>query len=436
MSVVLKQKPNGIYYIDTQLPDAAGNLKRARISFDTRDKAEAEEQRRQWIVGTHPKHPAQGGVVAPKGRAVAPISSTSTTKRQDGMTVIRWLDHCLSTIWSAEREMVKNDRTHRSNVRVLSSFLPLDLLLEDLTDDHLTDLEEMLRAKGYKPGSVRKLLGALSAALTHALDTKNRETGKPYLAVKPRFPKIKVKNKRERVISLDEEVAIFECIEARIHAEPLRPWREFKWLLMVLRDTAFRLGEALQLGPASVNRNRWLDERTGAVTEAVYLGIARYTAKNDKPREVPCTDRLLALIPDLNAQAKGGRWFPWPVGSSGPLYLWDNIRDDMAKRGFDLSEAVLHTWRHTCATRLARGGMDLLSLKDWMGHSDIKITAERYVHLMVAHIHRGASILNTYSGTMSPTQGGTNGEESDPSTMAYNQPSGSDRDTAGTWGHA
>jgi hypothetical protein len=100
-----------------------------------------------------------------------------------------------------------------------------------------------------------------------------------------------------------------------------------------------------------------------------------------------------------------GRWFPWQPGSGGPGYLWINLRADMAERGFDVSDVTLHTMRHTCATRLAVGGMDLLGLRDWLGHSDIKITAERYIHLMSSHLYQGAAILNLSAGAPSPTEG-------------------------------
>lgn len=181
-----------------------------------------------------------------------------------------------------------------------------------------------------------------------------------------------------------------------IHAEPLRPWWEFKMLTMVLADTAFRLGEALQLGPGSVNRVRWLDPLTGESREGIYLMLREYTTKNDKPRQVPATSRVLSLLPVLNSRAKAGHWFPWKPGSSGIHYLLTNLREDMKARGFNIDDVSMHTWRHTCATRLAQGGMDLIGLRDWLGHSDIKITAGRYVHLMVGHIYRGTSILDAY----------------------------------------
>lgn len=300
--------------------------------------------------------------------------------------------------------MVKNDRTHRSNIKVLCRYLPHDLMLADVNRNDVAALEQQLWNAGYKPGSIQKLLNALSAALTSAAQQLNPETGQPYLEARPVFPKIKVKNTKDRVISVDEERAMFECIEERIHAEPLRPWWEFKMLNYVLADTGFRLGEALQLGPASVNRVRWLDHVTGENREGIYLMLRQYTTKSDKPRQVPATSRLLEIIPFLNDRAKAGNWFPWKGGSSGVHYLLTNLREDMKARGFNIDDVSMHTWRHTCATRLAQGGMDLIGLRDWLGHSDIKITAGRYIHLMVGHIYRGTAILDTYRDSIpSPT---------------------------------
>jgi len=413
--IKLKTKTNGIYYIDVPLPNEDGELKRTRVSFDTRDKADAERQRRDWLAGRHPKHPAMGGVIAAKGREPAPEVSVARRVPVTGMTVERWLDGCLDTIWNARKGVVKNDRTHRSNIKVLQRYLPRDLLLADINKDHIEGIEKALWAAGYKPGSIQKLLNALSAALTHAAKQN-------VIPARPMFPVIKVRNEKDRVITLDEERAMLECIDARIHAEPLRPWWEFKMLNIILADTAFRIGEALQIGPGSVNRKRWLDQYTGEHHEGIYLMLRAYTTKNDKPRQVPATDRVVALLPELNARAKAGLWFPWKNGSS-THYLLINLREDMKARGYNIDDVSMHTWRHTCASRLADGGMDLIGLRDWLGHSDIKITAQRYVHRMVGHIYRGTSILNAYRDNI-PAPKGIAPETPDASTITDSQANG------------
>jgi integrase len=61
--------------------------------------------------------------------------------------------------------------------------------------------------------------------------------------------------------------------------------------------------------------------------------------------------------------------------------MWDNIRSDMKDQGFDLSEVVLHTMRHTRLTRLAKAGVAIHKISQWAGHSDIKVTWDHYSHL-------------------------------------------------------
>jgi len=428
----LKTKPNGIYFLEVRVPDGKGGLKRQRVSCDTRDKDEAVAQRIAWLAGEHPKHPSMGAVVAPKGREPERRSS-GRVPPPGGMTMDRWLMECLDTIWRKPKgvddpEGCKSWRSSQSTATVLRRYLDKDTLLVDVDTPYLAKVRDRLTEAGYRPGTIKRKMMALSAALTEAVRvTHEEEAG--LLTSRPPMPKLVVaKNTQDRVISRVEEKAILEAIDARREKDPSRPWFLFKAFYIIAVDMGFRAGELLTLGPASIREKQWLDPTTGQMHRGTYLGIDRYVAKNDKPRDVPCTDRVVAMFDALNAMASGGRWFPWKKGGSGAWYLWNNIRDDLAERGFDLSKVKLHTFRHTCATRLAEGGLDLVSLRDWLGHSDIKITAERYVHLMPTHLHRGAVVLNGGLAPTVPSQPQTDnkGESRD------HPVSGSNRATNGT----
>lgn len=140
-------------------------------------------------------------------------------------------------------------------------------------------------------------------------------------------------------------------------------------------------------------------------------------------------------IEELTDRAEDARFFPWAIGTSAPTYFLQNIREDMKVRGYNIDDVVLHTLRHTCATRLAEGGMDLVGLRDWLGHSDINVTAERYIHLMNSHVHRGVAILDAYgSGTI----GAANRKRMESSGQFSNGEArlgGSNRDMHGTTSH-
>jgi integrase len=203
--------------------------------------------------------------------------------------------------------------------------------------------------------------------------------------------------------------------------------------VVLLLDTGFRLGEAMSSGASRIKRKRWVDQK-GRWHEGTWLALPKGTTKNGKARDVPCTKRVLSILPELNERARNGRWFPWAMGSSGPLYLLQNIREDMKEKGFDIDDIVLHTFRHTCASRLADNGMDLVSLRDWLGHSDIKITAQRYVHRMTGHLWVGAGILDGVNGT-DGEDGGNEVDDGDVFSMSDRLTSGRDRDSTATMGH-
>lgn len=397
----LKQKPNGIYFIDVKLPDADNKLTRSRVSFDTRDRASAETQLVDWIKGIHPKHPSQGGVIAPKGRAISPDTSEHSNAPANVMTLNLWLTRCLSSIWS-EFE-VKSHASKRSNVKILQRYIDSDLALADVTATHLTRLVDNLRAGGYAAGTVRLKISHVATALNHAAKTVNPETGKFYLETVPEIPNVPKVRSLERVVSRDEEAVILECIDERHRTDPQRMWWWFKRLVILQLDLGFRLSEALSLGQRSVKRKRWLDHSAQSHLEATFIGVEGKYTKSGKPRDIPCSQRFEREIKLLNELASNGRWFPWPIKSSTPWQMWNTIRMDMKARGYNVDDVVQHTFRHTCATRLCEGGLDLVSLRDWLGHSDISITAETYIHLMSTHLHKGAAILN--AGTSgSPNQ--------------------------------
>lgn len=392
----LSKKPNGIYVLNVKVPDEkTGELKRQRVSCETRDYEEAKAVRTEWIAGRHPKHPSNGGIVAAKGRE--PESRVSRVDLSNGMTLAVWLTRCLDTIWrrpDAEGKGCKSWKSSQSNAKVLAKFIEPEVLLVDVDTAYLKTLKEKLTDKGYAAATIRRKMMAISAALTEAT-TMDQTEGEPLLTHRPRMPKLeKSNNTQDRVVARVEEEAIFDAIDARIASDPSRPWWQFRAYVTIGLDLGFRSSETLFMGPSCIREKRWMNPTTGEMESGFFLGIPRYVAKNDKPRDVPCTDRVAALFPALNAMASKGKWFPWQKGGSGVWYMWNNIREDLSQMGFDLSDVKLHTFRHTCATRLAEGGLDLVSLRDWLGHSDIKITAERYVHLMATHLHRGAIILN------------------------------------------
>jgi integrase len=369
MTPTLSQKSSGIFRVD--FIDSAGE--RRRLTLKTRDRATAKA--RMWdTIQTHEeslKQPSTSSLGSPRKPAI-------------GVTVNDLFDRAEKTVWHPDN--AKSQGTIRSNLRVLRPMIG-DVLAKDVTYTRLEQLTEDLKAKGYAPATVKRKMDMVSKALRMATIWSDAE-GRPLLTAKPTMPSIRVANTKDRILELDEEQQVFLAIAARKDREPGRQWFRFEALVRFLLDTGARLGEALNAGPQNISY----------MGGQAYVTFPRYRTKSDKPRTVPLTGRLveaLALVGE-HAGRRRGETLPvyFPLSHGTAWYMWDNIREDLKRLGVDIEDVTLHTLRHTCLTRLARGGMDLLRLQQWAGHSDPKITAERYVHLTPGNLTGGLDILS------------------------------------------
>lgn len=366
----LKTKPTGIYFIEFEGPDAEGVIGRRRVSLDTRDKNEARAQMRLWAAGSHPKQLAVA-LASPKVLVKKTISST-------GWTVSMALERCLDDydVWRGKA----SESVNASNVKALAPICGEDQVA-DLTYERVGEIIQAMRDAGAAPGTISRRLSTLSMAVTRSMIWKDPKTGKPYLSGRPIWPSVTVQNTQDRVVTYEEETAIFAAIEQRRVKQPNRHWWAFQALVRVLLDTGVRLGEALNINKRAIHTTTIIDPMTGTPRVATFLELPRYSTKSKKPRRVPLSQAIIDLKPALDAQALDGKWFPWPKGATTPWVMWNEVREDLKATGIDLSDVKQHTFRHTCLTRLARGGMGLHRLKEWAGHHDIKVTEERYGHL-------------------------------------------------------
>ncbi len=58
--------------------------------------------------------------------------------------------------------------------------------------------------------------------------------------------------------------------------------------------------------------------------------------------------------------------------------VWHKAKAEIGLGGDE--ELVPHTLRHTCASRLVRGGIDIRRVQMWLGHQTLQMTM-RYSHL-------------------------------------------------------
>ena len=153
-------------------------------------------------------------------------------------------------------------------------------------------------------------------------------------------------------------------------------------IVSCLIDLGCRVNELLNLEKRfvdfdnnQINFNDRKNDNAVAVpmTDRVQVKIRRYYKGIYKGQEVKDFDKLFSLnYSELNA-------------------IWQKARKDLGYA--DKKFYTLHLCRHTCASRLVQRGCQLLLVKDWLGHEDIKTTMI-YAHLAPKALHSIVGVLN------------------------------------------
>lgn len=155
-------------------------------------------------------------------------------------------------------------------------------------------------------------------------------------------------NYMERVLSPEEEKRLLENCASK-------PVKDF---IVFGLNTGMRMGEILSLEW----KNVFLEQRAILVT----------MTKSGKNRKIPINDTLYSLLTRLHDNGKNG---------NGRIFPYTNVYWSFKKaaRLASIPEVRLHDLRHTFATRLIEPGVDIITVRDLLGHSHSTVT-ERYTH--------------------------------------------------------
>jgi integrase len=99
--------------------------------------------------------------------------------------------------------------------------------------------------------------------------------------------------------------------------------------------------------------------------------------KNRRVLEMPLNDRALGVVKGWRGIRKCEFVFYNPETGGPWKDLWLGLKKACRKAG--LNDVTWHTFRHTFASRVNANGADLVTVKELLGHADIKTTM-RYAH--------------------------------------------------------
>ena len=200
--------------------------------------------------------------------------------------------------------------------------------------------------------------------------------GLPYIYLQ--LPHIRSEKKLPVVLSKEEVWAMISGCKLLKH----------KILIALLYGCGLRCMEVRSLRLADLDFHR--------------LQLKVVQGKNKKDRYLPLSEHLVrGLKTYIEAEKPADYLFGQPDGRAGGdfdgRYSQRGVQwavKEAAKRAGILKDVHTHTLRHTYATHLLEDGLDIISLKDLLGHESIETTME-YLHVAQSNRIKPFSPLDT-----------------------------------------
>jgi integrase len=248
-------------------------------------------------------------------------------------------------------------------------------------------IRQRWKKDGGKPRSINRDIQRLQSVLSRAVEWGVLERH-PLAGLKPlKFDR----TGRVRYLSPTEEGALRKALtaredarlKARIRFNTWRAARNKKPLPESMVETADHLKPLVLLAlNTGLRRGELLGLKWGAVNfSGKVLSVTAETAKSGHTRRVPLNTEALSTLTTWHKRAgkPSVEEFVFPGAEGAPIKRIDTAWVSLMKRA-GLKNFRLHDCRHHFASRLVQAGVDLYTVKELLGHSEITMT-ERYSHL-------------------------------------------------------
>lgn len=224
--------------------------------------------------------------------------------------------------------------------------------------------------RGIKSATVHRNETTLRAAINKAVEWGFIATS-PLKGFKP----LKVED--NRIVSYLTSAAESRLLAA-LNDRELRVADHLKTMVLLSLHTGLRRGELLALKWQSISFDNKL------------LTVEGHSAKSGQARHIPLNKVALAVLKQWQTHVESEFVFP---GKSGgrlgdcPKKAWLAVLKAAGITGFRW-----HDMRHHFASRLVMAAIDLNTVRELLGHSDLKMTL-RYAHLAPEHKAAAVAVL-------------------------------------------
>jgi integrase len=281
--------------------------------------------------------------------------------------------------WVTGRQASANNKKYIiEHLKKRFGLLPLrqfnTLLIEQLQTDLMVKGFKETSKKGMNAGGLNKVLGLVHHMFTKAVEWEMVEAETLKKVRKVRRGK---EDKQLRFLSLEEAQALVSVCDEHI-----------KPIVITALNTGMRKGEIFRL--------TW-DE-----VDLAHGFVLLSKTKNGERREIPINNSLKAVFQRLPRHfvevEKDGQkeLVPYVFHDPKTLRPYVDLKRSFATalKNAGITDFHFHDLRHTFASQLVMAGVDLVAVKELLGHKDIKMTL-RYAHLAPAHKRKAVNVLDS-----------------------------------------
>ncbi|MBP3238109.1 MAG: tyrosine-type recombinase/integrase [Lachnospiraceae bacterium] len=296
----------------------------------------------------------------------------------EGITVNEWFDK-----WIAEKEKVLRFNTVRNYKERYNRNIKKRLgrmRMIDLRPIHCQSVLNDMAKEGYSLGTVKQTLMCMISFLTYAADNdviRKSPISRSSVQLPSNLPK-----KEIEFFTLDEEKRFLET------AKDYSYYEQFRFIL----ETGLRVGELIGLEWKNVD----LNERIIYIRKTLEYrhSVGEWVWGLPKTRKSVRAVKLTETAYEILVHVKNHSYLKKSTPEEFRDLVFLNKRTGLPTKNSTYDTALakacdrigvkrlsMHDLRHTMATRFCEISGNYKYLSETLGHSSIKITMDRYVHL-------------------------------------------------------
>lgn len=268
--------------------------------------------------------------------------------------------------YSKANNKEKTISINESRIEFFKEYFGEKTKITEITPAKIEELKIYLTNKNNKSNSTfNRYYASLSKAFNLIITEKKLNMQNPCKLVK----KLKEDNTKDRYLTPEEEKKLMK--ELSPHLKPI---------VICALTTGLRLSNILNLKWESID------------LEQNYIEILKQENKGHKKIKLPIAPKFKEELEKIGIKKEG---YVFVNPDTGKPYTTIKTGFNRALDRAGIKNFRFHDLRHTVGTRLVANGADLITVKEFLAHSQIT-TTQRYMHSTPENMLNAIDILNNF----------------------------------------